>query len=393
MVFGGLANDGDGLIHMQGYAKPLGFFFGVRLARRLPPVAEDSYLDLDGQFGIFLLGFSPLLDLPHGRQPLKDITRAVLRLADAMKEKGLGTPATRASVIDHLIREKCMERDGRNLMPTTKAENLFEFLQAIKAAELTQPALTGDWEYQLRHMETGETTRETFMEAIKELTRSIVDKTKTFEEDPEAAPESTVISPTDKKPMKEMLRAFRSQDGELMIYKTISNRRFSQEEVQTLINDRVIGPLDDFRSKAGKPFSATLRLDAMNKVSFDFNGDGNGNGEKEEYNLEELPVVGVFKGSGSTVYETPKAYACSRTLQGEPGDNFRLSRIMLGKTIDKEEIVKLLEDGKTGLIKGFKSKRTGRLFDAFLILKTKGDIGFEFPPRKKVARKAAKKKS
>jgi len=315
-------------------------------------------------------------------------------LADAMKEKGLGTPATRASVIDHLVREKYIEREGRNLMPTTKAENLFEFLQAIKAEDLTQPALTGNWEYRLRHMESGEITRETFMDGIKDLTRAIVEKAKTFEEDPEAAPESSVISPTDKKPMKEMLRAYRSQDGELTVYKTISNRRFSQEEVQTLVNDRVIGPLDDFRSKAGKPFSATLRLDAMNKVSFDFNGDGgNGDGEKEVYNLEELPVVGIFKASGATVYETPKAYACSRTLQGEPGDTFRLSRSMLGKTIEKNEVVSLLDSGKTGLIKGFKSKRTGRLFDAFLLLKPRGDIGFEFPPRKKVAKKAAKKKS
>ena len=134
----------------------------------------------------------------------------------------------------------------------------------------------------------------------------------------------------------------------------------------------------------------------MNKVIFDFgdngrNGNGNGNGDGEDLDLSELPVVGNFKETGATVYETPNAYACERSLQNEPGDNFRLSRTMLGKTIPREEVQKLLSEGKTGLIKGFKSKRTGRLFDAFLILKKRGDIGFEFPPRKKVARKAAKK--
>ena len=310
-------------------------------------------------------------------------------LADAMKEKGLGTPATRASVIDHLVREKYMERDGRNLVPTAKAENLFEFLQAVKAEALTRPDLTGEWEYRLRHMETGEITREEFMKGIIDTTCSIVEGIKTFEEDPEKAPESSIISPTDNKPMKELLRHYRSQDGELTVYKTISNRKFSAEEVQTLVKDRMVGPLDGFRSKAGKPFSAIIRLDPMNKVSFDF-GD-NGNGESEDLNLDELPVVGTFKESGATVYETPKAYACQRSIQGEPGDNFRLSRTMLGKTLPREDVVKLLEEGKTGLIKGFKSKRTGRLFDAFLILKPQGKIGFEFPPRKKVAKKAASK--
>jgi DNA topoisomerase-3 len=310
-------------------------------------------------------------------------------LADAMKEKGLGTPATRASVIDHLVREKYMEREGRNLMPTVKAENLFEFLQAVKADALTRPDLTGEWEYRLRHMETGEITREEFMKGITDMTCSIVESIKTFEEDPEAAPECSIISPTDGKPMKELLRHYKSQDGELTIYKTISSRRFTEEEVQTLIRDRVVGPLDGFRSKAGKPFSAILRLDPNNKVKFDF-GD-NGEGEAEDLNLDELPVVGTFKESGATVYETPKAYACQRSIQGEPGDNFRLSRTMLGKTLPREEVVKLLEEGKTGLIKGFKSKRTGRLFDAFLFLKARGNIGFEFPPRP--AKKAATKKT
>jgi len=310
-------------------------------------------------------------------------------LAEAMKEKGLGTPATRASIIDHLIREKYLEREGRNLLPTVKAENLFEFLQAIRVESLTQPDLTGDWEYRLRQMEYGKTTRDEFMKGIIDLTKTIVDRTRDFDEDPAEAPDSSIISPSDKKPMKELLRSYNSQDGELVVYKTISGRRLAPEEVQTLVNERVIGPLDGFRSKAGKPFSAVLRMDAMNKVTFDF-GD-NGKDEDENLDLSELPVVGTFKNTGATVYETPNAYACERTLQKQDGDSFRLSRTMLGKTLPREDVVKLLEEGKTGLIKGFKSKRTGRLFDAFLFLKPGGNIGFEFPPRKKAAKKAAKK--
>lgn len=320
-------------------------------------------------------------------------------LADAMKEKGLGTPATRASTIEHLLKEKYLEREARYLLPTMKAESLFEFLSAVQVEELTRPDLTGEWESRLRQMEQGKLSREAFMKGIGELTQKIVDRTKNFEESIEDAPDTSIISPTDEKPMKETLRAYRSQDGELTIYKSIAGRRLEEPEVQKLVSERMLGPLDDFRSKAGKPFSAILRLDAMNKVTFDFGNDGE-NGSGEPLNLEELRVVGTFKPTGAKVYETPTAYQCERSIAGEKKDTFRVSRTMLGKSLPFEEIQNLLENGKTGLIKGFKSKRTGRLFDAFLTLKPTGGIGFEFPPRpakkaatKKTAKKAAKTKS
>lgn len=320
-------------------------------------------------------------------------------LADAMKEKGLGTPATRASIIDHLLREKYLEREGRSLLTTTKAENLFEFLSAIQADVLTQPDLTGEWEYKLKQVEESRLSRKDFISGITELTRSIVDRTRNFEESKEDAPLSSIISPSDNQPMRELLRAYESQDGVFTVYKTIGNRRMQPDEIQKLLNERSVGPIDGFRSKAGKPFSAILRLDPMNKVSFDFGSDEDSPGEDENLNLSELPVVGVWKETGEKVYATPRAYACGANLRNEPGDTFRISRTMLGKTLPEEEISRILEDGKTGLIKGFKSKRTGRLFDAFLVLKPKGKIGFEFPPRppgkaaaKKAASKAAAKK-
>lgn len=314
-------------------------------------------------------------------------------LADAMKEKGLGTPATRASTIEHLLREKYLERDARALVPTLKAENLFEFLSAVQAEELTHPDLTGEWEYKLRQMEQGKLSRADFMQGITDLTKQIVERTKNFEEDETNAPETSIISPTDEKPMKETLRAYRSQDGELTVYKSIAGRKLAEPEVQILVRERFLGPLDDFRSKAGKPFSATLRLDPMNKVTFDF-GPGTRDNEDENgepLDLSQLKVIGTFAPSGAKVYETPSAYQCEHSINGEKKDAFRMSRNLLGKTLPPEEIVNLLTKGKTDLIKGFKSKRTGRLFDAFLLLKEGGGIGFEFPPR--AAKKAATKKT
>ncbi|MDP0501675.1 MAG: DNA topoisomerase 3 [Verrucomicrobiota bacterium JB022] len=318
-------------------------------------------------------------------------------LAEAMKEKGLGTPATRASIIEHLLREKYLEREGKNLLPTVKAENLFDFLGAIKADALTQPSLTGEWEFKLLEMEKGQLSRGEFMQGIVSLTEAIVNRTRDFEEEDAGTKETKIVSPTDQKTMVETLRFYKSQDDVLQVPKTIGNRKMTEEEVQTLVNERVVGPLDGFRSKAGKPYSAMLRLDAMNKVTFDFGNGPNQDGEDgESLNLEELNVVGIFQKTGAKVYETPNAYACENSIAGEEKNAFRMSRTLLGKAIPPEEIAKLLKDGKTGLIQGLRSNRTKRLFDAFLVLKDGGGIGFEFPPRppkKTAAKKAAKKAS
>lgn len=316
-------------------------------------------------------------------------------LADAMKEKGLGTPATRANIIDHLAREKYILREGRELAPSPKAEELIDFLSAVKVEDLTSPSLTGEWEFKLKKMEEGIIKRENFMDEITSLTKKLVERASQFNETEEDLPTVDLASPTDGKPLREAMRFYRSQDGELTLYKTVGNRKMEIEEYAELLKEGRIGPIDGFISKAGKPFSAMLKLDEDNKVKFDFGNQGNGaNGDagKEMENLKEFPVVAEFPGSKVLVRETPTAYI-AEDYDPEKRSGFRLSRSLLGKTIPPEEIRKLMEDGKTGLIEGFRSKRTNRLFSAHLILKDKGDIGFEFPPRaaKKAAKKTAKK--
>ncbi|MDR1457948.1 MAG: DNA topoisomerase 3, partial [Puniceicoccales bacterium] len=121
-------------------------------------------------------------------------------LAEAMKERGLGTPATRAQTIDHLISLKYIERNKRDLIPTPKAEDLFAFLDAFNISVLSSPALTGEWEYKLRQMEQGKLDRESFINGIVELTKDIVEKIKLFEETDKTLRQSTLISPSDNLP-------------------------------------------------------------------------------------------------------------------------------------------------------------------------------------------------
>jgi DNA topoisomerase-3 len=84
-------------------------------------------------------------------------------LREAMQEKGLGTPATRAAIIEGLLTEKYMLREGREIIPTAKAFQLMTLLRGLEVEELCRAELTGEWEYKLSQMEKGQLSREAFM--------------------------------------------------------------------------------------------------------------------------------------------------------------------------------------------------------------------------------------
>lgn len=318
-------------------------------------------------------------------------------LADAMKEKGLGTPATRAQIIEHLIREKYMERIQRELIPTTKAENLIEFLKVVQIDQLTSPAMTGEWEYRLHEIEQKKLTRKAFMAQISDAIKDMVEKTRTFDEFNIDTKESSIISPTDNKPMVETFRAYRSQDEKLTIYKTMGNRKLSEDEIKELLEKKSIGPLDNFKSKAGKPFSAILRLDEDFKIKFDFGTTPGEVGEPIDYTQFEaickcpMAEKGLCSHSEGKIYATPQAYQCEHYKEPNTKCTFRVSRTLLSKSIPQDQFLKLVNEGKTDLLDQFKSNRTKRFFSAYLVLKDDASIGFEFEPKKPKEPKTTKK--
>jgi len=318
-------------------------------------------------------------------------------LAEAMKEKGLGTPATRAQIIEHLYALKYMERDGKEIIPTGKAENLLNFLIALKAETLTSPSLTGEWEHRLHQIEEGTLSREDFMNAIADQTKTIVESVKNFGDDDESSTEIEIISPTDNEKMMENFRSYKSKDGEVTIYKVIGNRKLALEELDTLLKEKKIGPLEGFRSKAGRPYVATLVLSDEWKIKFQFENRNEDDESGEPLNFEELPIVGKCPINDTPVFETPNVYGCRERLENSNGENkgFRMSKKILDQEISSEQVKKLLTDGKTDKLDKFVSKRTKKPFAAFLVLKKNGSVGFEFPPRppkKKAAEKPAKTK-
>ncbi|MBP5191075.1 MAG: DNA topoisomerase 3 [Opitutales bacterium] len=312
-------------------------------------------------------------------------------LADAMKERGLGTPATRAQIIENLITSKYVERHEKELIPTAKAEQLLAFLKAVQVEELSSPALTGEWEYRLNRIQNGAFSRVQFMEEIKTMASRLVEKIAQFKEESMTGTLTDVLSPSDGKPMMETFRSFQSQDGKIIIYKVIGNRAFQLEEMRQLLQQKQVGPLQGFVSKAGKTYSASLVMDENFKVKFDF-GEGK---PIATVDVSQAPEVGTCPLCHGKVYVTESMFLCERA-QGSSKEkrcSFRIMRTLLGVTLSDQHVQTLLQDGKTSLIDGFISKRNGKHFSAYLVLKKNGTIGFEFPPREKKTKTEVRKHS
>ncbi|MDY5583568.1 MAG: DNA topoisomerase 3 [Candidatus Merdousia sp.] len=309
-------------------------------------------------------------------------------LADAMKDKGLGTPATRAQIIENLIAHKLVERERRDLVPTARAESLIRFLDALAIDALTSPSMTGEWEQKLRLIERKQLSRKTFMDGICAMTAQIVDKARNFVEEEVESHEVDIPNPIDGSKLIETFRAYKSKDGKFIIYKTIGNRKISEEEVRELVTKGKVGPLEGFKSKMGRPYTATLKLDENFAVKFQF-GDNPDGTERRHENLEDAPVVGkcpksamgLCKCKTGELVETETAYVCRCPKGEERKCSFRLGKTMLSHTITRAEIESLTNTGKTPVIEDFVSKRTKKKFSASLVLDARGSISFEFTKR------------
>jgi DNA topoisomerase-3 len=316
-------------------------------------------------------------------------------LREAMSEKGLGTPATRAAIIEGLVTEQYLLRQGRDLQATAKAFALMELLNGLGIPELTKPELTGDWESQLRQVERRRKSRVDFMAGIADMTRHIVDRAKKFELDTIPGDFGVLQIPCPKcgGEVHERYKAFQCVKCDFSIWKIISSRLFEGREIEQLIREKQIGPLQGFRSKAGKPFAAVLRLNAENKVEFDFGQDQrNGDGAIEEVDFTGQEPLGKCPRCGSRIFETAMHYVCEKTVGPNKTCDFRRSgKVILQQPIERAQMQKLLATGKTDLLPKFISKK-GRPFKAFLVLKD-GAVGFEFEERRPKAKAGAAKAS
>ncbi|PYJ69142.1 MAG: DNA topoisomerase III, partial [Verrucomicrobia bacterium] len=231
-------------------------------------------------------------------------------LRDAMKEKGLGTPATRAAIIETLISKHYLVRHGKELQPTAKAIQTITLLKNA-VPELTSPELTGEWEFRLHEIEHRKLTRDAFMRDIRELTNDIVGKAKHFHPD-EHMPDSEPFGQCPKcgAPIIERFKSFTctNEECDFTIWKTIAGRLLSREEFETLVRDKHVGPLGGFRSRKGKRFHALLKLSDDFKAEFDFGSNGQENGAAKAVDFSSQEPLGKCPKCGGRVFELGMSY-------------------------------------------------------------------------------------
>ncbi len=324
---------------------------------------------------------------------LKEMTNPGRYVAEADLKKvyrgdvGLGTQATRAQIIETLLVRKYIQRKKKFLVATDKGCRLIETLRGFPQARvLASPEETARWEMALEEIARGSGSPEAFLTGIKELVRRIVDE---FKGSPPAANGTTKETDLGKCPacggtIIEGNRGFgcgnwRKADGgcRFVVWKTIAGRGIAPETVRELTEKRIIGPLDGFVSKAGRPFSAKLKVvqneDGTWGAAFDFD---NGPAKAE--------VLGKCPACGGDVVESDKGYGCANWRQEDGGCRFTIWKTIARKEISRSVAKELLEHGATGTLQGFISRK-GSAFAARLRLEDQGEgapkVGFQFDPR------------
>ena len=318
-------------------------------------------------------------------------------MREAMQEKGLGTPATRAAIIEGLIYEKYIHREGRELVPGAKAFQLMTLLRGLGVEDLTKPELTGNWEYQLSEMEKGKLERKTFMAEIARMAERIVRLAKEYDRDTIPGDYATLKTPCPNCAgvVKENYRRFACTGAAaalegcgFSISKIPGSRAFELDEVEQFLVNKKIGPLEGFRSKAGWPFTAELKLafdaEIKNwKLEFDFGEDAKKDGESgEPIDFSAQQSLGICPKDQGRVFEHGASYVCEHAVGANVTCDFKSGKIILQQPVAREQMSKLLMTGKTELLEGFVSNKTRRKFKARLAYdKKEGKVSFEFEPR------------
>ncbi|MDP3512032.1 MAG: topoisomerase C-terminal repeat-containing protein [Sulfuritalea sp.] len=313
-------------------------------------------------------------------------------MREAMSERGLGTPATRAATIEGLLTEEYLHRNGRELQPTAKAFSLLFALENLGVDEIRSAELTGEWEYKLREMEHGRLQRDEFMSHIVDKTREMVERIKTGEL-PEAA-FSTLKTPCPRcgGVIQENYKKFQCKSCDYSLWKIVAGRQWEPEEIDELLTKRVVGPLQGFRSKMGRPFAAMIKLKEDHTPEFDF-GQSDADADAEEVDFSTQEALGACPKCGSRVFEHGMAYVCEKAVGAGKTCDFRSGKVILQQEVARGDMQKLLATGRTDLLKGFISNKTRRKFSAYLVRDpASGKVGFEFEPRNpKAAPKAGAK--
>jgi DNA topoisomerase-3 len=357
-------------------------------------------------------------------------------LAAALHEKGIGTPATRAEIIENLIAKGYATRLGKALRPTVKGIRLIDTLKRVHIDRLASAALTGEIEQHLGEVEKGRRPARDFLSEMEDYAREIVDVARRFEYDEIYGDLPPLGScPNCGRDVYEMAWFYRCEekperdpDCPMRFWKDTSGRYLDRATVAALLRDGRTGTIDGFTARDGRTYRGHLELDRETwKVVVRSEGfSGEGESAQPEYDVDPAPLGRCPICEEHDVVETPTQFVCAGRLKAEeskdalgaaaqraagersaagPADpaarqhsgpagrgkaghkhacGFVLPRTVCKREITREEALTYLRGGRTELLTDFTS-RFGRPFSAVLFLKENGRHGFEFPPRGQAA--------
>ena len=385
--------------------------------QQLPPLARGQTVHIDGMSVVEKETRPPrpftdatlLMAMKNAGRDIDDEA-----LADAMKESGLGTPATRAEMIEKLIRIAYVQRSGRQLGSTQKGQALI----GLVADSLRSPELTAEWEQQLKDVEERRLAAATYSERIADFVRALVPAVAqgpalsaeqvaaVRQQQPAAAKKGqgkrgTTAPATDLGScpvcdtgrVVETAKAYgcsRYREGcGFTIWKSMGRRKLARKVVQQLLETGVTEALDGFVSKAGKKFAARLKIGAEGKVEFDF-GD---HGLPPQRPEPKAPASMSRRAHGpesaaqawppcpkcgqGQIIQGKRGYGCNRYREG---CDFVVWQQVSGKRLTENQVRTLIDTGQTRLIRGFVSP-AGEKFAARLRLDEQGRTVFGLQER------------
>ncbi|QDU64205.1 DNA topoisomerase 3 [Planctomycetes bacterium Pan216] len=336
-------------------------------------------------------------------------------LAAALDEKGLGTPATRAEIIENLKNKQYVDK---SLRPTVKGMRFIDLLQRIHADRLTSAELTGELELHLSEVEHGQRDSSTFMKEVGEYTQDIVEAARNFDYD-KIYPNDEALGncPLCKRSVYERSWFYRCEedpeaegddDCPFRIWKDKSGRYIDRTTAKTLLEKGTTGELDGFRNLQGRTYKGILSLEGGNLALKPIVGSEEGEADENlpKIDVRKEPLCPCPKNNGCpaaesdepcNIVETESDFICEHRKKafeaGQPKPTGPvLPRIVCKRVMKREEAIAYFQKGETPLIEDFIS-RFGRKFKATLHTRETGKHRFEFPPREGGGKKKSKKKA
>lgn len=292
---------------------------------------------------------------------------------------GIGTPATRSGIIETLKKRNFITTEKGKLIPTPAGITLIDALPAVA----TRPDMTALWSEKQNQIESGELTVEAFINSLYSDLSELIEKVDIEGLKIEPASQEgklerlSVSCPNCGKEIAATPKRYSCLGCSFGISKEIAEKKLTLNQVSKLISDGKTGIIKGFKSRAGKTFDTYLVLKdkTTGQIGFGFNEDSNqsevaDNTGSQTGKMERLSAP--CPNCGKEIAVTPKRYSCT-------GCDFAIWIVIAQKKLSINQASELINNGKTGSIKGFKSNG-GKTFDAFLVLKDKktGQVGFEF---------------